>query len=127
MRRVLLGAFLFLAACGGGVRSESRTDTRAPSPDTVAARQGFLLNPDATALIAEFAKSFSEDAVDSCLDEWVMVGAGVADPVYKPDLAELRVYLAHCLDGAPVPGDLRAARQANARIAGTASQRSAGW
>ena len=124
MRRSILGAFLFLAACGGGVRST--TDAVKPSADLRAQRQGFLLTADAQTVIAAFAKSSSQDAIDTCLNAWVEEAGAPAfpeGPVVKPDTAGFRAFLSECL-GVAVPSDLRAS-QPDARVSTVQDMRAA--
>ena len=117
MRRSILGVFFLLAACGGGV-SNPRTDAVNPSADMRAAYQKFLLTADARAVIASFAKAFSQDALDTCLNAWVDdVGnsSGLHEPVAKPDVVGFRRFLSDCLGG-PAPGDARTSGSGDARI-----------
>ena len=106
MRRLILGAFLISAACGGGARQ--------PAPGVVsvdpavaenrAARTMIALSADAKAAIASYEQTFGQALVESCLQEWVE-GDGAADPngpISKPDFAGFRSFLAECL-GAPAP------------------------
>ncbi len=68
-------------------------------------------------MIAAFAKSSSQDAIDTCLNAWVEDVGGPAlpnAPIAKPEVAGFRVFLSDCL-GVAVPGDLRAS-PANARV-----------
>ena len=130
MRRMILGVFLILAACGGGIRSTDAVN-RAPQPDSRAARAQFLMTAAAQRAIAEFARSASQDALDTCLNAWVdeTLPSGFQEgPVSKPDVAGLREFLFECL-ASSVPADLRAtdARAANVgdlRISRTADARS---
>ncbi|HVP61661.1 MAG TPA: hypothetical protein VMT11_13935 [Myxococcaceae bacterium] len=106
MRRTILFAFFLLAACGGGVR---KTDAVNQSPSISALRQAYLLSAEGQAVIADFAKTSSEDALDSCLNAWVEDAGGPAlsgGPVAKPDAAGFRAFLSDCL-GSAVPGDAR--------------------
>jgi len=124
MRRTILFAFFLLAACGGGVRST--TDAVKQSADLRAQRQGFLLTADAQTVIAAFAKSSSQDAIDTCLNAWVedAGGPGLSNaPVAKPDAAGFRAFLSDCL-GVAVPGDLRAS-PAEARVSSIQDMRAA--
>ncbi len=108
MRRTILFAFFLLAACGGGVRS---TDAVNRPADTKAARQAYLLTAQAQSAIAAFVGSFSEDAIDTCLNAWIEESAGPTlsnEPVAKPDVAGLRGFLAQCLGG-DAPGNVRPA------------------
>ena len=112
MRRTILFAFFLLAACGGG----------APTPDAMnpgARRQGRLFSAQEQALIAELAKTFSRDALDTCLNAWVTDAGGPAGPdgpISKPDVGDFegfRDFLRECLG--PVPGNARDARVNDAR------------
>jgi len=118
MRRLFLGVFLCLAACGGAVSSPSTSATD-PSAGARAA-QAFLLSAEGQAVVAEFANDFSQDAIDSCAAAWVddFGGpSGLSDPIAKPDVKGLRSFLAQCL-GSPVPVGVRAESQASVRTAG---------
>jgi hypothetical protein len=110
MRRVLFGAFLFLAACGGDSRSQS---PGAVDPaDARADRARFLLTAEAQRAIADIARTADQDALDTCLNAYVEDFGGPAsptEPVSKPSVAALRGFLVQCLAG-NVPIDLRAAR-----------------
>ena len=109
MRRLALVAFFCLAACGGAVKSS--TDAVDPSSDLRAEYQRFLFTAEAKATIADAAKVFSQDAIDSCLAAWVDEVGGptmLNEPIAKPDIQGLRSFLAQCLGG-PVPGDQRTA------------------
>jgi hypothetical protein len=120
MRRAILGVFLLLAACGGAVRSTDAVN-RSPQPDGRALRAQFLMTAAARRVIAEFATSASQDALDTCLNAWVeeIRSSSVQRPVSKPDADGLEAFLSECLAG-PVPGDLRGV---NARAATSADLR----
>jgi hypothetical protein len=110
MRRVLFGAFLFLAACGGDLRGQS---PGAVDPAALKAeRARFLLTAAAQQAIADIARTANQDALDTCLNAWVEDVGGATGPnegpVSKPNVAGLRGFLIQCLAGS-VPGDLRAA------------------
>jgi hypothetical protein len=99
MRRVLLGAFLFLAACGGDLRSQAPGAIN-PSTDARAERAQFLMTSAAQQAIAEFAKSSSQDALDTCVNTWVDEPWGADDlggEFKKPSVASLRSFLSRCL------------------------------
>ena len=66
MRRVTLGIFFCLAACGGTdmVKQSPRVDARAD-------RQAFLLGRAAHDVIATFTGKASTEAIDTCLNAWV--------------------------------------------------------
>jgi hypothetical protein len=107
MRRVLLGAFLFLAACGGGLKNDSGAvgpsdkDLRAQLLGTVAAQQA----------IADIARTADPDALESCINLYVddFDGPSVNEgPVSKPSVAQLQAFLVQCLAG-HIPHDVRAA------------------
>ena len=104
MRRVTLGVFFCLAACGGTdmVKQSPRVDARAD-------RQSFLLSRAAHDVIASFVRDASSEAIDTCLNAWVdEVGPALPSegPVAKPDVASLRGFLAQCL-GVSAEGDAR--------------------
>jgi hypothetical protein len=128
MRRFILGAFLLSAACGGG----ARRDPGAVNQDPMVAQQRALrtavgLSAAARALIAEDEKVFGQNAVESCLQEWIE-GDGAADPgalVDKPDIGGFRRFLSDCLGPSPVPGDFRSADPSEARAENTSALRSA--
>ena len=110
MRRVLFGALLFLAACGGDLRNQS---PGAVDPAALKAeRARFLLTAAAQEAIASIARTANEDALDTCLNAWVEDVGGATGPnegpVSKPDVAGLRGFLIQCLAGS-VPGVLRVA------------------
>jgi hypothetical protein len=110
MRRVLFGALLFLAACGGDVRGQS---PGAVDPAALKAeRARFLLTAAAQQALADISRTANPDALDTCLNAWVEDVGGATGPndgpVSKPNVAGLRGFLIHCLAGS-VPGDLRAA------------------
>jgi len=113
MRRVTLGIFFCLAACGGTdmVKQSPRVDARAD-------RQAFLLGRAAHDVIATFTGKASTEAIDTCLNAWVEeVGPASPQegPVSKPDVASLRGFLAQCL--ASGPADARSSGHgAEARI-----------
>ncbi|HUM13333.1 MAG TPA: hypothetical protein VLT82_20460 [Myxococcaceae bacterium] len=125
MRRTILFAFFLLAACGGGVRN---TDTSAVDRSAQMRAQAFLLTADAQGVIAAFAQSASQDALDSCLNAWVEEAASgqgsLHEPVAKPDVAGFRAFLSACL-GSSVPGDVRAAPVFDARTTGPGHLRAA--
>jgi len=109
MRRITLTAFLFLAACGGDAKPDSGA-RRTTAVDPQAARQSFLMRRAALDVIAVFAQSSSQDAIDSCLNAWVQDGAGSdgdLGPVYKPSADDLRAFLRDCLGAQADPSGLR--------------------
>lgn len=117
MRRTMLLSFFVLAACGGGVRST--TDSVNPSVDLMAQRQAFLLTADAHAVLAEFAKSYNQDAIDTCSNAWVEIAGGPNQPtalIYKPDVGGFRTFMSACLSG-KLPGNVRAAPAGDVRAA----------
>ena len=72
MRRAILGVFLLLAACGGDARKSGDAVNRTPGPvDQRADRSRFLMTSAAQDVIASFARGFSQDALDTCLNAWV--------------------------------------------------------
>ena len=101
MRRLILGAFLLCAACGGGARNPA-PGAVSPDPaeaDNRAARTQVAFSSDAQATIANYERVFGQDRVESCLQEWI-VGDGAQDPgglISKPDIAGLRTFLSECL------------------------------
>lgn len=101
MRRVLVASVvLFIAACGGGVRSDAKPEA--------AQRNLIPTDRESALLIESLTKTFGSDAVDSCLAAWQDardVHADGAGPVSKPG-AGFRLFLSQCV-GAPVPADLR--------------------
>jgi hypothetical protein len=109
MRRAVLGVLLFLAACGGDVRSAGDAINRArpQSADQRAARAAFLTTSAAADVIASFAKSYDQDALDTCLNAWVEEGYAelVGAPVQKPSPVFLRLFLSECLTGSAPRGD----------------------
>jgi hypothetical protein len=108
MRRLTLAVFFCLAACGGSVKPSS-TDAVDPSADLRAEYQRFLFTAEARTVIADAAKAFSQDAIDSCLAAWVDELGGPSmlnEPIAKPDVKGLRNFLSQCLGG-PVPVDMR--------------------
>ena len=65
MRRVLFGALLFLAACGGDLRNQR---PGAVDPAALKAeRARFLLTAAAQQAIADIARTANQDALDTCL------------------------------------------------------------
>ncbi|HZJ56234.1 MAG TPA: hypothetical protein VFD38_18985 [Myxococcaceae bacterium] len=128
MRRAILGVFLLLAACGGDVRSSDGAVNRAPGAiDERAARARYLLTSAAQEVVASFARSYDQSALDTCLNAWVEEGDATIQgaPVAKPQSVFLRLFLSQCLAGS-VPGDvrsdaaqgLRSAYPADARMLG---------
>jgi hypothetical protein len=111
MRRVLLGAFLFLAACGSDLRGDSPV-AGSPGVDPRAARAAFLLTPEAQQTIADIARTADQNSLDTCLNAWVEDVDGPTGPgdgpISKPSVHGLRGFLLQCLAGS-VPGDSRAA------------------
>ncbi|MGZ6060197.1 MAG: hypothetical protein ACXWLP_12120 [Myxococcaceae bacterium] len=101
MRRLLVASVvLFIAACGGGVRSDAKPEA--------AQRNAIPTDRESALLIESLSKTFGSDAVDSCLAAWQDardVHADGAGPASKPG-AGFRVFLSQCV-GAPVPADLR--------------------
>jgi hypothetical protein len=94
MRRLLLGAFLLCAACGGGVRSANPgAATPDPSAEQRAERTSVALSADGQAIVATYEKTFGQDAVESCLQQWIE-DDGSPDPglAYKPDIAFFRAF-----------------------------------
>ncbi|RPH72160.1 MAG: hypothetical protein EHM78_04620 [Myxococcaceae bacterium] len=117
MRRAILGVFLLLAACGGDVRKGGEAVNRAPQTvDQRAERARYLMTSDAQEVIASFARSYAQDALDTCLNAWVDENAAeiLGAPASKPHRVLLRWFLAQCLAGA-VPGDVRADRDQGLR------------
>ena len=112
MRRVLLGAFLFLAACGGGLKSEN-PQAADPGADAMAERAQFLMTRAAQQAIGDIARTADPDALEACLNAYVddVGGSGGPGegPVQKPSVAQLQGFLLQCLAG-HVPHDLRANR-----------------
>lgn len=109
MRRVLVASVvLFIAACGGGVRSEATPEA--------AQRRPIPMDRESALLIESLTKTFGADAVDACLAAWQDARDVRADqdgPVSKPG-AGFRVFLSQCV-GAPVPGDVRNTDQSAVR------------
>jgi hypothetical protein len=104
MRRLILSAFLLCAACGGGVKS-ANPGTASPDPSAAgqrAERTAVALSAAGQALVAADEKAFGQDAVESCLQQWIE-DDGSPDPglAYKPDIAFFRAFLAGCLGAAP--------------------------
>ena len=116
MRRAILGVFFLVAACGGDVRNNGGAVKRDSSPvDARAERARYLLTSEAQEVIASFARSHSQDALDACLNAWVEENAAeFGAPVEKPQKVFLRLFLSQCL-GDSEPGDLRGADGASAR------------
>lgn len=116
MRRVILAVVFCLAACGGEATSPGSVNRQ---PSSSAARQQYLLSAEAQAVIAELAKKFSQDAIDSCVSAWVTDAGGPAVPdgtISKPDIGDFagfRAFLRECLGAAP--GDARDPNESNAR------------
>ena len=109
MRRAILGVFLLVAACGGDVRSTDDAINRVPqSADQRAARAALLRTPAGAEVIASFAKSYGQDALDTCLNAWIEDGYASLSgaPVQKPSPVFLRLFLSECLGGS-APGDAR--------------------
>jgi hypothetical protein len=123
MRRTILGVFFLLAACGGDVRSTDAAN-RSPTPDARALRARFLMTTAARQIIAEFAVSASQDALDTCLSAWIeeTPSSSAQRPFSKPDAEGLKLFLSECLAD-QVPGDLRGA---DARRATRADLRTSG-
>ena len=95
MRRAILGVFLLLAACGGDVRNAGDSVNRVPAAvDQRAERARFLMTSDAQEVIASFARSYAQDALDTCLNAWVDENAAeiLGAPASKP-------HRAHCCRG----------------------------
>ncbi len=120
MRRSILFAFFLLAACGGGVRSSSKSTDAANRSTDVGDRQAFLLTGPAGEVISEFARVSSRDALDSCLNAWVLEALDERgrenEPVAKPSAAGLRSFLSECLASAE-PGNVKSALTGDARFA----------
>lgn len=106
MRRCILGTFLLLAACGGGVR-DSRSgvaaDQRAAAPgaavDARVERANFAFAPEGQEALRTYGQLYGEDAVNSCFSAWIdEAGApGLHEPVAKPDARGLRSFLCACV------------------------------
>ena len=113
MRRVLLGAFVFLAACGGGLRSN---DPKAVAPGADERAQ-FLMTGEAQDAIADIARTADRDALEACLNAYVDDFTGPTSsnegPISKPSVAQLQGFLTQCLAG-HVPGGVRAERPQDA-------------
>jgi hypothetical protein len=125
MRRAILGVFFLVAACGGDVRSTGDAINRVPeSADQRDARAAFLRTSAAVDVITSFARSYDQDALDTCLNAWVEDGdASISGaPVQKPSPGLLRVFLSVCLAGTAPRGDhgqgMRNDRPGDARSAG---------
>ena len=127
MKRTILSVFFLLAACGGDLRNEGGAVNRSAGSDARATREQFLMTQAAHDVIAQFARSVSQDALDTCLNAYVDDG-GPSDqvgPVIKPTAASLRAFLSSCLN-VPVPADLqRQMTGADLRIENPASARNA--
>jgi len=125
MRRVTLTVFFCLAACGGAV-TPSNTDAVDPSVDLRAEYQRYLFTAEAQAVIADYAKVFSQSALDTCLAAWVDDEggqSGLHEPISKPDVKGFRSFLAQCL-GSSVPADMRGLPAGDARNSGVVDMRS---
>ncbi len=101
MRRVTLTLLFCLAACGGN--DLARKSTSSDPTSASASRQKYLLGPEAAAIISDFAQSHSEQAIDACLEAWVVGDVGPEGtgegPISKPDSTSLRGFLTDCLGG----------------------------
>jgi hypothetical protein len=101
MRRVLMGSVvLFIAACGGDVRSEAKPETQA--------RRAIPTDRESALLVQSLTQAYGSDAVDACLAAWQDERDGHTDnsgPFSKPG-AGFRIFLSECV-GAPVPADAR--------------------
>ncbi len=103
MRRTILFSFFLLAACGGGARPEAVNQ----APDARQEAQAFLLTAGAQEAIGAFARSFDQDAIDTCLSAWLdeaSAGGLSNEPIGKPNVAGLRAFLGQCL-AASKPGN----------------------
>jgi hypothetical protein len=127
MRRAILGVFFLVAACGGDVRSPADAVNRARAPqsaDQREARAAFLTTSAAADVIASFARSYDQDALDTCLNAWVEEGYAelLGAPVQKPSPVFLRLFLSECLTGSAPRGDrdqgLRRDQTGDVRAAG---------
>ena len=109
MRRLTLAVFFCLAACGGAVPTSTDAVNRAsPSAgDMRADRLAFLMSSDGAAVVASFARSVSQEALDGCIDSWLGDDAPELMPAQKPSAVALRAFLSQCL-GSPEPGGLHA-------------------
>jgi len=116
MRRVLLGAFLFLAACGGGMKNDSGAVD--PSADLRAERAQLVASVAGQNAIADIARTADPDALESCINLYVDDFGGPSDanegPVSKPSVAQLQGFLVQCLAG-HIPHDLRTNRAVDMR------------
>ena len=122
MRRTILVSLFFLGACGGGVASSTDATNRAPaSPDFRSERMSVLMSVDGRAVVASFASSSNQDALDTCIAAWLDADDSL-EPQRKPSVVGLRSFLSACLDS-PTPGDLRADWGAGMRYEGNGGLR----
>jgi hypothetical protein len=118
MRRILMGSVvLFIAACGGGVRSEAKPEGQS--------RRDIPTDRESALLVQSLTQAYGSDAVDACLAAWQDERDGHTDnsgPFSKPG-AGFRIFLSECV-GAPVPADARAEDGEDMRIQDPRSLRS---
>ena len=109
MRRAFLGVLFILAACGGDVRSTSggAVNQSPQSDDQRMVREAFLRSPVAMDVIKSFARSYSQDELDTCLNAWIEDGSATIQgaPVQKPSAVFLRLFLSECLTGSAPRSD----------------------
>jgi len=106
MRRTILVSLFFLGACGGGMAS---TDAVSPVPPGGSSRSdawSVLMSAEGQEVVASFASSSSQDALDTCINAWLDADDSL-EPQRKPSVVGLRSFLSACLDSS-TPGDLRA-------------------
>ena len=99
MRRVLvMSVVVFIAACGGGVRSDAKPET--------SAQRAIPTDSASATLVQALIQKYGADAVDTCLAAWQDLRDGYEPgPVGKPG-AGFRRFISECV-GAPVPADMR--------------------
>jgi hypothetical protein len=114
MRRILLGAFLFLAACGGGLKGES-PQVADPGADARAERAQLVMSAAGQQALADIARTADPAALEACINAYVDDFGGASSPnegpISKPSVAQMQGFLVQCLaDHVPgVPDGLRAA------------------
>ena len=124
MRRTILVSLFFLGACGGGMASTDAVSRVPPGGSSRADAYSVLMSAEGQAVVDSFASSSSQDALDTCIADWLdsygSVGSprasrrNLPDSEERPTVVGLRAFVSACLQSQP--GDFKADSEPSIKI-----------